>query len=68
MLETGVTFSAWRQRARVMRSLELLAAGQPVGTVAPDLGYSTASAFIAVFRLAFGSTPAAYRETMLAGT
>jgi AraC-like DNA-binding protein len=50
--------SAWRQRARLVRALEMLAAGEPLGTVALDLGYSTASAFIAVFREAFGCTPA----------
>lgn len=59
--ETGFSFTAWRQRARLMRSLEMLAAGAPVTTVALDLGYSTASAFIALFRRTFGETPAAYR-------
>lgn len=59
--ETGFSFTVWRQRARLMRSLEMLAAGAPVTTVALDLGYSTASAFIALFRRTFGETPAAYR-------
>lgn len=63
--ETGFTFTAWRQRARLMRALELLAGEQPVGTVALDLGYSTASAFIAVFRQAFGCTPATYQQRLL---
>lgn len=66
--ETGFTFTAWRQRARLMRALEMLAAEQPVGTVALDLGYSTASAFIAVFRQAFGCTPATYQQRLLAGS
>jgi AraC-like DNA-binding protein len=59
--ETGFNFTAWRQRARMMRSLEMLAAGAPVTTVALDLGYSTASAFISLFRRTFGETPSAYR-------
>lgn len=59
--ETGFNFTAWRQRARMMRSLEMLAAGQPVSTIALDLGYSTASAFIQLFRRTFGETPASYR-------
>lgn len=59
--ETGFNFSAWRQRARMMRSLEMLAAGAAVSAVALDLGYSTASAFIQVFRRTFGQTPATYR-------
>jgi len=60
--ETGFTFTAWRQRARLLRALQLLADGMPVTTIALDLGYSTPSAFIALFRQAFGTTPAAYRE------
>ncbi len=64
--ETGFTFSAWRQRARLVRALEMLAAGEAVGAVALDLGYSTASAFIAVFRQAFGCTPSAYQQRLLA--
>lgn len=62
--ETGFSFSAWRQRARLMRSLEMLAAGVAVNTIALDLGYSTASAFIATFRRTFGETPAAYRQRL----
>jgi AraC-like DNA-binding protein len=62
--ETGFTFTAWRQRVRMMRSLEMLAAGTAVSTVALELGYSTASAFINLFRRTFGQTPAAYRQQM----
>lgn len=59
--ETGFNFTAWRQRARMMRSLEMLAAGMPVTAIALDLGYSTPSAFIGLFRRTFGETPATYR-------
>jgi AraC-like DNA-binding protein len=59
--ETGFNFTAWRQRARLLRSLEMLAAGQPVSTIALDLGYATASAFIGLFKRVFNETPAAYR-------
>ncbi|HZX27356.1 MAG TPA: AraC family transcriptional regulator [Telluria sp.] len=58
--ETGLAFSAWRQRARLLRSLELLAVGQPVTTVALELGYDSLSAFIAMFRRAMGVSPGAY--------
>lgn len=61
VVETGFTFTEWRQRARLMRSLEMLATDMPVTTIALDLGYSTASAFISVFRRTFGETPATYR-------
>jgi AraC-like DNA-binding protein len=59
-IETGCSFSEWRQRARLMRALELLAANVPVTTIAIDLGYETVSAFIALFRRRFGVTPAKY--------
>lgn len=62
--ETGFNFTAWRQRARLMRSLEMLAAHVPVNAIALDLGYSTASAFITLFRRTFGETPAAYRQRL----
>ncbi|KAA5608906.1 AraC family transcriptional regulator [Rhodovastum atsumiense] len=58
--ETGYSYTAWRQRVRLMRSLELLADGAPVTTVALDLGYDSVSAFIALFRRTLGMTPSAY--------
>jgi len=60
--ETGFTFTAWRQRARLLRSLEMLATGMAVTNVAVDLGYSTTSAFIGLFRRTFGETPSLYRS------
>ncbi len=62
--ETGFNFTAWRQRARLMRSLEMLAAGVPVANIAYDLGYSSPSAFISLFRRSFGQTPANYRNQL----
>ncbi|WMJ68955.1 helix-turn-helix transcriptional regulator [Stenotrophomonas sp. 24(2023)] len=62
--ETGFTFTAWRQRARLLRSLELLAAGRPVTAIALDLGYASAPSFITAFRQALGQTPAAYRQRL----
>ena len=55
--ETGMTFRQWRQQARLLSALTRLAAGQPVTTVALDLGYDSPSAFIAMFRRALGETP-----------
>jgi len=60
VLETGFTYTAWRQRARLMRALELLAEGEAVTTVALDLGYDSVSAFIALFKRTLGVTPSAY--------
>jgi AraC-like DNA-binding protein len=58
--ETGFTYTAWRQRALLMRALELLAEGKPVTSVALDLGYDSVSAFIALFKRVLGVTPSAY--------
>lgn len=58
--ETGFTFMAWRQRALLARSLEMLAEGRSVTTVALDLGYDSISAFIALFRRVIGTTPGEY--------
>ena len=60
VVETGFTFTAWRQRARLLRSLELLAQGAAVTAISLDLGYDNVSAFIALFRRTFGVTPKEY--------
>ena len=61
--ETGFTFADWRQRARLMRAIELLATGTPVTGIALSLGYDNVSAFIAMFRRAHGVTPARFLES-----
>jgi len=62
--ETGFSFTEWRQRARLMRALERLAAGASVTAIALDLGYDNVSAFIAMFRRAFGVTPMQHAEAV----
>ena len=59
-LETGFTFTQWRQQAKLLRALEMLAEGLSVTTIALELGYANVSAFIALFRRTFGVTPARY--------
>ena len=58
--ETGLSFRAWRQRARLLHALVALAAAKPVTTVAFEVGYDSPSAFIAAFKREFGTTPAHY--------
>jgi AraC-like DNA-binding protein len=58
--ETGLSFRAWRQQARLMKAVEWLSLGAPVGEIADRLGYEQPSAFVASFRKAFGVTPAKY--------
>lgn len=58
--ETGLTFAQWRQQARLLHAIAMLAQGIPVTTIAIDLGYSTPSAFGFMFRRALGSAPSAF--------
>lgn len=58
--ETQLSLGKWRQQMRLMRSIELIAAGEKVSHAALEAGYSTPSAFIAMFRKAMGTTPRKY--------
>jgi AraC-like DNA-binding protein len=55
--ETGLTFSEWRSRLRLLLSLAGLERGDSVTTVALDAGYDTPTAFIGAFKKLFGRTP-----------
>jgi AraC-like DNA-binding protein len=59
-VETGLTLDQWRRRSRVVEALRLLAAGESVTNVALAVGYSTPSAFTAMFRQETGVTPGRY--------
>jgi AraC-like DNA-binding protein len=58
--ETGMSFSKWRQRLRLISAMQRLAAGEAVTTVALECGYNSPSAFIAMFRNQLGMTPTRY--------
>jgi AraC-like DNA-binding protein len=60
LAETGMTFGRWRQQARLLHALTLLAAGEPVTSVALDVGYVSLSAFIAMFKGSLGTTPSRF--------
>jgi AraC-like DNA-binding protein len=55
-----MNFDRWRQQARLLDALARLAAGQPILTIALELGYNSPSAFSAMFKRAFGCTPRDY--------
>ncbi len=57
--ELGLTYPQWRTQVRLHHALVLLADGTPVTAVAHRCGWSSASAFIEVFRRTFGHTPGA---------
>ncbi len=58
--ETGMTFGKWRQQLRLLHALRQLAAGEPVTSVALEVGYESPSAFIAMFRRTLETTPYRY--------
>nr|WP_162946788.1 AraC family transcriptional regulator [Ruegeria sp. EL01] len=55
--ETGMTFREFRRQTRIIVAIERLIDGQPVTSVALDVGFETPSAFINAFRLVTGKTP-----------
>ncbi|MET9831129.1 helix-turn-helix transcriptional regulator [Streptomyces sp. NPDC006385] len=60
--ELGMTFPQWRTQSRLYHALRLLAEDTPVTTVAHRCGWSSASAFIDVFRRSFGYTPGTHNR------
>lgn len=60
--ETGLTFSRWRQQAKVLSSLQWVFTGLSVNEVAYLSGYSNVSSYIEVFRERFGKTPGQFKE------
>jgi AraC-like DNA-binding protein len=56
--ETDLTFKEWRQRARILASVEMLDGGRTsVSVVAARLGFSSAAAFGHAFRQVLGIPP-----------
>lgn len=58
--ETGMSFGHWRQQARMLDALTMLAEGRSVLEVALECGYNSPSAFSATFRRSLGCPPSAY--------
>lgn len=62
--DLGMSLAEWRQRLRLVRAMPLLQSGTTVERIAADLGYSGASAFIAMFRRMMGATPDEFRKNV----
>lgn len=65
--ELGMALGEWRQRLRFLRAIDRLEEGQSVQQIGFDLGYSTASAFIAMFQREAGVSPEQYRREFCGG-
>jgi AraC-like DNA-binding protein len=57
LAETGLRFSEWRLRLRLLHGASLLGAGISVTEAGLEAGYAGTSAFSAAFRKHFGFTP-----------
>jgi AraC-like DNA-binding protein len=60
LAETRMTVGEWRRRLRLLHAVHRLAGGESVTSAALEAGYASTSAFISVFRKAFGTTPGRY--------
>ncbi|MEU6265656.1 AraC family transcriptional regulator [Saccharopolyspora shandongensis] len=58
--EVGCTFGRWRQQARLLAAIEMLAKGESVTRVSAQLSYESPSAFTAMFRRSLGKPPSQY--------
>jgi AraC-like DNA-binding protein len=58
--ETGMTFSQWKTRLLLIEAINRLAHGATVSEVALDLGYSSSSSFVYMFRSNLGVSPGSY--------
>ncbi|KAB0491868.1 AraC family transcriptional regulator [Pseudomonas vancouverensis] len=63
--ELGMSFGEWRQRLRFLVAIEALETRRSIQEIAFDLGYSSGSAFIAMFQRQAGCTPEQYRRSHL---
>jgi AraC-like DNA-binding protein len=61
--ELGTSYQQWRQQAILAHALPLLARGTPVSQVAAASGYSSDSAFSAMFKAAMGQTPSHFQSS-----
>ncbi len=55
--DAGLSLGEWRQRARILRAVALLAGGMDVKDVALEVGYETPAAFVVAFSKYAGMTP-----------
>jgi AraC-like DNA-binding protein len=61
--EAGMSWEAWRQRARLLAAAALLGdTRKPVGAIAAEVGFESQSAFAKAFQRLTGQTPRAFRQ------
>lgn len=58
--QTNMGFVEWRQRLRILYSLDRIERDENIGNIAVDLGYKSSSAFITMFKKHLGQSPRQY--------
>lgn len=58
--ELGTSFVQWRQQVLLAKALTLAARGRPMGVIAAELGYASASAFTAMVTRTVGQPPSRF--------
>jgi AraC-like DNA-binding protein len=58
--EIGITFNQWRQNVRLSHAASLIALGLSLSRIAVELGYTSQSAFSAMFKKSFGQSPSEF--------
>jgi AraC-like DNA-binding protein len=60
--ETGLTYKAWRQRARIVLAMDQLSAGTAINQVAARAGFASTAAFCFAFRQVTSMTPTSFLD------
>lgn len=60
--ETGLSLRTFRRQAKLFKALEMLSAGVSINEISDALGFEGPSAFIAMFKAAFGVSPGRYMK------
>lgn len=56
-IETGISIATWITQARLIEAMSRIAEGASITSVAFEVGYESSSAFGAMFRRTFGTSP-----------
>lgn len=62
--QTSMSFATWQRQVRAMEGASRVVAGEPIGSVAFEVGYESQSAFATMFHRTFGVPPSEYRDQL----
>lgn len=58
--ETGLSLAEWQRQAAVLQAIHKITDGEPITSVALDLGYASPAAFTGMFKRVIGMPPGRY--------